>query len=204
MVIGRQVRTSFGGLVDLFCVEGNGDLVVVELQSGRTPREVTAQALDYSSWVKDLEFDEVVIVADRYLGGPGSLAAAFRERFETELPEQLNQGHRSLVVAGFMDSSTVRIVRYPTGLDVPINVVTVQHLQDGSGRELLAQVYLIEPEEVRPSAHRQAGERITPSKAYSVKTRLPCQSVASSKDPLVGVTNSRIGSFRCLFPHTLN
>ena len=35
-------------------------------------------------------------------------------------------------------------------MGVPINVATVQHFQDGSGRELLAQVYLIEPEEVRP------------------------------------------------------
>ena len=112
MVIGRQVRTAFGGVIDLLCTEMSGDLVIVELKSSRTPREVTAQALDYSYWVKDLEFDEVVNLADRYLGGPGSLEAAFRERFETELPEQLNQGHRALVVADSVDSSTVRIVRY--------------------------------------------------------------------------------------------
>ena len=150
MVIGRQVRTGFGGIIDLLCIDGDGDLVVVELKSGRTPREVTAQALDYSSWVKDLGFDEVVSVADRFLGNAGSFAAAFRDRFETELPEQLNQGHRALVVADSMDSSTVRIVRYLAELGVPINVATVQHFQDGSGRELLAQVFLIEPEEVRP------------------------------------------------------
>ena len=150
MVIGKQVVTGFHGRIDLLCIDRNGDLAVVELKSGRTPREVTAQALDYASWVKDLEFDEVVNIADRYLGGPGSLESAFRERFETDLPEQLNQGHRALVVADSMDSSTVRIVRYLAGMGVPINVATVQHFQDGSGRELLAQVYLIEPEEVRP------------------------------------------------------
>ena len=150
MVIGRQVRTVFGGVIDLLCIDTVGDLVVVELKSGRTPREVTAQALDYSSWVKDLEFDEVVSIADRYLGGSGSLETGFRERFETELPGQLNQGHRALVVADSMDSSTVRIVRYLAGLGVPINVATVQHFKDANGRELLAQVYLIEPEEVRP------------------------------------------------------
>ena len=150
MVIGRQVVTGFGGRIDLLCIEREGDLVVVELKSGRTPREVTAQALDYSSWVKDLGFDEVVGIADRFLGSPGSFETAFRERFETDLPEQLNQGHRSLVVADSMDSSTVRIVRYLAGMGVPINVATVQHFQDGSDRELLAQVYLIEPEEVRP------------------------------------------------------
>ena len=150
MVIGRQVVTGFGGVMDLLCIDRNGDLVVVEFKSGRTPRDVTAQALDYSSWVQDLNFDQVKRIADSYLGGSETLQSAFRERFETELPEQLNQGHRALVVADSMDSSTVRIVRYLAGMGVPINVATVQHFQDGSGRELLAQVYLIEPEEVRP------------------------------------------------------
>ena len=53
MVIGRQVVTRFGGVMDLLCIDRNGDLVVVELKSGRTPRDVTAQALDYCSWVQD-------------------------------------------------------------------------------------------------------------------------------------------------------
>ena len=56
MVIGRQVVTGFGGVIDLLCIDKNGDLVVVELKSGRTPRDVTAQALDYSSWVKGSRF----------------------------------------------------------------------------------------------------------------------------------------------------
>lgn len=43
----------------------------------------------YSSWVLDLEFGEVVSVADRYLGGPGSFATTLKERFEMELLEQL-------------------------------------------------------------------------------------------------------------------
>ena len=150
MVIGKQVVTGYHGRIDLLCIEGNGDLVVVELKRGRTPREVTAQALDYASWVKDLTYDEVVTIADRYLGGSGRLEEAFRERFENDLPEQLNQGHRSLVVADSMDASTVRIVRYLAGLGVPINVATVQHFRDEGGRELLAQVYLIEPAEIRP------------------------------------------------------
>lgn len=151
LVIGKQVVTGYYGRIDLLCIEITGDLVVVELKRGRTPREVTAQALDYASWVKDLAYDEVVAIGDRYLGGSGRLEEAFRERFETDLPEQLNQGHRSLVVADSMDSSTVRIVRYLAGLGVPINVATVQHFRDQGGRELLAQVYLIEPEEVRPT-----------------------------------------------------
>ncbi len=33
LIIGRQVRTEFGGEIDLLCLERNGDAVVVELKS---------------------------------------------------------------------------------------------------------------------------------------------------------------------------
>ncbi len=154
LVIGRQVRTSFGGAVDLLCMDRDGNLVVVELKRGQTPRDVTSQALEYSSWAKDLDFDEVTSIADSYLGGSGSLEKAFRGRFEADLPDQLNGGHRSLIVAESVDASTDRIVRYLAEVGVPINVATVQHFEDASGRELLAQVYLIEPEAIQPIARR--------------------------------------------------
>ena len=59
MVIGRQVTTDFGGVIDLLCLDSSGDIVVVELKRGKTPREVTAQALDYASWVADLSHQQV-------------------------------------------------------------------------------------------------------------------------------------------------
>ena len=50
LVIGREVATDFSGPIDILCVNVEGDLVIVELKRDRTPREVTAQALDYASW----------------------------------------------------------------------------------------------------------------------------------------------------------
>jgi hypothetical protein len=146
LVIGRQVSTDFGGVIDLLCLDISGNTVVIELKRGQTPREVTAQALDYASWVKDLSYDRITEIADGYFGQSDSLADAFPEKFDQELPDALNLSHRSLIVAEAMDASTDRIVRYLSGMNVPINVATVQHFMDKDGRELLAQVYLIEPE----------------------------------------------------------
>ena len=154
LVIGRQVRTSFGGAIDLLCMDGDGNLVVVELKRGQTPRDVTSQALEYSSWIKDLDYDEIASIAAAYPGIAGTLEAAFREKFGAELPDELNQAHRSVIVAESVDASTDRIVRYLVEMEVPINVATVQHFEDANGKELLAQVYLIEPEEIQPKARR--------------------------------------------------
>ena len=99
LVIGRQVRTSFGGAMDLLCMDGDGNLVVVELKRGQTPRDVTSQALEYSSWIKDLDFDEIASIAAAYPGIACTLEAAFHEKFWAELPDELNQAHRSVIVA---------------------------------------------------------------------------------------------------------
>jgi RecB family endonuclease NucS len=36
LAIGRQVRTVFGGRIDLLCINGDGDLVIVELKCDKT------------------------------------------------------------------------------------------------------------------------------------------------------------------------
>ena len=108
LVIGRQVRTDFGGVIDLLCLDSAGDTVVVELKKGQTPREVTAQALDYASWVRDLSREQIEDIPKKYLNRPDSLDSAFQDQFEKPLPDELNLRHRSLIVAESMDASTVR------------------------------------------------------------------------------------------------
>ncbi len=161
LIIGSQVPTDFGGAIDLLCLDSSGDTVVIELKRGKTPREVTAQALDYASWVKDLSSEQLDEIADSYFGSSGALDSAFQERFGKQLPEERNLSHRSLVVAESMDASTDRIVRYLSGMNVPINVATVQHFRDKNGREMLAKVYLIEPEVAEAKA-RVTSKRTSP------------------------------------------
>jgi len=148
LVIGRQVSTDYGGVIDCLCIDSKGDLVIIELKRDLTPREVTAQVLDYASWVKDLSSDRITEIADGYLGDKGPLDVAFVQRFKEDLPESLNQSHRMLVVAGGIDSSTERIVQYLSASGIGINVITFEHFTDASGAELLSRIFLIEPEEV--------------------------------------------------------
>ena len=161
LVIGSQVQTDFGGRIDLLCLDSNGDTVIVELKKGKTPREVAAQALDYASWVRGLGSEKLTSIADRYLGDSGPLKSAFQQRFEREFPEEINVNHRSLIVAESIDASTERIVLYLSDMKVPINVATVQHFKDKDGKSILAQVYLVDPEEAeaRPSPTPRRAKR---------------------------------------------
>ena len=143
LVVGQQVPTAYGGFVDLLCIDREGFLVVVELKRGRTPREVTAQALDYASWAKDLNTDDIKEVADRYSKIDGSLEDALEGKFG-EVPDPLCEGHRAIIVAEAIDDSTERIVRYLSELRVPINIARMHAFKDSSGQEMLAQVFLVE------------------------------------------------------------
>lgn len=55
MLIGRQVRTDYDKRIDLLAVDAAGSLIIIELKRHKTPRDVVAQALDYASWVTNLE-----------------------------------------------------------------------------------------------------------------------------------------------------
>lgn len=150
LVIGRQIRTDFGGVIDLVCLDYSGDVVIVELKRDKTPREITAQVLDYASWVKDLSHERVSEIAGRYLGDRGPLEEAFKRRFRAALPEILNEHHKMLIVASEIDSSSERIIKYLSDCyGVGINAVTFQYFRDDEDRrEFLARVFLIEPSEV--------------------------------------------------------
>jgi hypothetical protein len=149
LVIGRQVPTDYGGYIDLLCLDANANLVVIELKRGMTPREVTAQAIDYTSWVKDLSLDRISEIANEYLGKQGPLETTFYNRFNEELPEVVNENHSIIVVASEIDTSTERIMTYLSETyGVSINAIQFQHFRGPNEDELLARLFLMEPETV--------------------------------------------------------
>lgn len=165
LVIGRQVETGYGGYIDLLCIDGSGDLVVVELKRDRTPREVTAQALDYGSWVKDLSSDEITRISDDYLvkKQEDTFEKSFSNKMGYELPEIINENHKMLIVASELDSQTERIINYLSDTyGVGINAVTFEYFKDDSGREIVGRVFLIDPTEVEKKAERRSTSKRRP------------------------------------------
>jgi hypothetical protein len=161
LIIGRQVHTSGGGRIDLLGIDLQGDIVIIELKRDKTPREVVAQVLDYGSWVTDLQAKDITDLAHEYLGM--ELSVSFKERFETDLPEAINNDHRMVIVASELDDSSERIVQYLSSRhSLNINVVFFTCFKRGK-EELIGRAWLLDPEVVE---ERSEGRRKTAWSGY--------------------------------------
>lgn len=140
LVLGRQVPTTYGGVVDVLALDSDAHVHVLELKRDRTPRDVVAQALDYGSWARDLTLDGLEETHAR--DGSGSLAEAFANRFGTPLPDVVNPEQHLTIVASALDPASDRIVEYLTRFGVPINAVFFRYFADGEA-EYLTRTWLL-------------------------------------------------------------
>lgn len=164
LVIDRQRDIRDVGRLDLLCMNQEGRLVIVELKRDRTPREAVAQALDYAAWLDSETEDQIEANATEFL--KSSLADAFSERFQSDLPEYHCQDHRVILVAPRLDASAERIINYLSerhGVD--INAVFFKYSKLSDGKEILARSILMpdQPPKVGP---RKPGPRQEAYRAF--------------------------------------
>lgn len=144
ILLGRQVITDFGGRIDLLCLDRDGDTVIVELKRDLTPREVTAQALDYASCVSSFGSEKLAEIFARDIKFEKTLLEEYRQRFGTELEEdEINTATKMVIVASQMDASTERIIDYLRSFGININVLFFSVFEH-RGERLLSRAWLHE------------------------------------------------------------
>lgn len=154
LIIGRQVQTDFGGRIDLLALDAEANTIVIELKRDRTPRDVVAQAIDYASWIQDLEYQSLDAYCQKHCSK--SLSDAFESYFESPLPEQVNVTHGIIIVAADLDDSSERIVTYlAEQCELNINAVLFRAFEV-DGTLTLARAALFNPEEVEPPTKKKA------------------------------------------------
>ena len=157
LIIGRQVTTAHGGIIDLLALDETASVHVIELKRDKTPRDVTAQALDYGSWVSGLGRGDIQSMFEAYKPGV-ALEEAFAECFNETLPEEVNGSQTFTIVAASVDAATERIVRFLNEeFGVPINVVFFRYFED-NGARYLARTWLVEHEVQQSTAATPAGQ----------------------------------------------
>jgi hypothetical protein len=143
MTIGRQVESPHGGRLDVLALDRSGDLIVIEVKRGRTPRETVAQALDYASWASRLAAADVIDLYRRHNGR--ELPADFHRQFGVALPETLGSRHRVIVLAADLGEPLRRMVTYlANDMGLPINAATFR-LYGVADRTIVSVDWLLDP-----------------------------------------------------------
>jgi hypothetical protein len=157
LLLGQQVATAYGHAIDILALDREGNLVLLELKRGRTPRDVVAQVLDYASWAHGLSAPEIERLAEAYR--KRSLEDLFRERFHADLPDSLNEDQRLIIVATQLDAQSERIVQFLSSqYGVNLNVVFFDYYRHGN-QEFVGRSWLIAPEEVKRNADTSGSSR---------------------------------------------
>lgn len=124
MWIGRQVTASneqYHRYPDLIGIDSNGDLIVVELKKGKTPRDVIAQILEYASWASKLTYQELNTMAIKYYEKDDQflnkdLIYIFNTIFYPDNDEMMevkfNTSQRLFIVAENISPTVKEVVRY--------------------------------------------------------------------------------------------
>lgn len=157
LIVGRQVATAHGGFIDLLALDETGTVHVLELKRDKTPRDVTAQALDYGAWVSTLSRSDLVAIWNSYRPTV-AFEEAFADTFGEAPAEDLNTSQVFTIVAASVDAATERIVRFLNeGYGIPINVVFFRTFQS-NGSTYLARTWLVD-HEVQPTKSSGVGKQ---------------------------------------------
>ncbi len=160
VLIGSKVKTDHGKELDLLAIDDNGDLVIIELKRGLTPREVTAQALDYASWVATLsttDLDEIL----KKNGDTRSVLEVVSDAFDNSEDIDINENQKIYIVASSIDSITERICRYLAENGLQINVTTFNYYKDEDSEFIARSVLVSEMDSPKDTVKKRSGRFIT-------------------------------------------
>lgn len=148
VVIGKQVLTGYGKKIDILAMNIHGELVIIELKRDRTYRDVISQVLDYATWIKDLNYDEMNTILARHGvidSSINDIGDLYSSRFDKDAEDiEFNDDHKMIIVGSEIDESTILIIEYLSNepYSVNINAVCFNYFKDDKGKEFLAQTFV--------------------------------------------------------------
>ncbi|MCZ2082880.1 MAG: hypothetical protein LC112_01315 [Flavobacteriales bacterium] len=146
ILLGSKIKTDHSKEIDLLAIDSNGDLVVIELKRGTTPREVIAQTLDYAAWVSTLKAEDINSILLRQ-GRTETIYELLNKKFEDGEEIEINENQKLLIVASEIDAITERVVEYLSSKGLNINAVTFNYYKDNDS-EFVARNFLIKRDEL--------------------------------------------------------
>ena len=112
-IIGTQVETSTGKLVDVMAIDKDANVVIIEDKKRKMPRDVIAQILDYAVWAETLKDHQLNKIAEENgkLYGHKTLAKMFEEWTGDDDPDW-NENQKLYVIGEDIDNETKDMLSY--------------------------------------------------------------------------------------------
>ncbi|HSH01031.1 MAG TPA: hypothetical protein VLL52_00845 [Anaerolineae bacterium] len=153
LIISRQPMTSHNGVPDLIGLDAEGNTLLIELKRGESPRDVIAQALEYTAWLASLDQNALQVLANNYFASKNSehnLATAWQETFGNEIGGEdvttavtlpanitLNVRQRIFVVIEGVNERILDVARYLRSVDVDITLISFRYYRIEGNDEVL-------------------------------------------------------------------
>jgi len=141
LIIGRQVTTNLDSRIDLLGIDREGNTVVIELKRDRTPRDTLAQALEYASFVEELETDQLEAILQRYVNDESlNLASYHRNYFELTPDEAVsfNKEQRIVLVGQRITREIRQTASFLRKQGVKTTCLEFSYFQANDGKHLLS------------------------------------------------------------------
>lgn len=145
MWIGRQVSTTSYDTVkfpDLMGIDSNGDVVIVELKKGKTPREVVAQILEYAAWASGLMYEDLNVLTMKYYDSDEAYKGLelakihnliFYPDDELTRETKFNQKVRLYIVAEEITKTVKDVVKFLNNNGIDINCMKYEVYKASNG-----------------------------------------------------------------------
>ncbi len=141
MIIGRQVTTNLNTYLDLLGLDRTGNSAVIELKRDRTPRETIAQALEYASYIEQLDYNQLERIYQNYTENKEeSLSDQHRTFFDLEEgdPVNFNKEQHIIVVGSDISREIRQQASYLNRKGIPTTCVEFYYFKTASGETLLS------------------------------------------------------------------
>ncbi len=153
--LGTEIKTGHDHYIDNLFLDGTGCLVVAELKRGKSPRDVTAQAVDYGAYASSLDWERIDALCRKRHGGT-PLDEAYRECLGYQLQKPPNPEHRLLIVAETFDPSVEDAAAYLNNNGVDLTLLAFSYFELNGSKLIDIRVVLGEIPEQRGKTSRPA------------------------------------------------
>ncbi len=182
-LIGRQVRTSLGGIIDLLGIDQEGNLVIIEIKKGSPNRNVISQIIEYAVWASGLQYEDVrKITQENQLYKSKDLYEKFKSKLKNGEP--FNQGQRLYIVTEDTDEKIKEICMYLRKRGIDIKCVQLNFFER-EGQRLVQTHFVVD------DINSELGEESTIHKTWEERLKWASNESRSSVNALIDKIEKR-------------